>query len=411
MNKKDKKPLPVLKKCAKWLSRFTEGGCLNFSPEDPTCADAFVVLNGGLTAGSSVFEVRRAIDAHGLTRECVAGRRICHFSYGLYFVLVSAPLDVSCVTSLVACGPLGALIDSRDAHLAVYALPVENQKRKREDLPSSSMSGCGFLFLLPVSFALVFSKYGSAFQRPVVNAPDFTGRIVVDAIPGLEMVAEFVSEAESTGIMQELTAELAAGVAVQDRLCRRRVIHFNRRFIYGTNTLGDVGEGVGPNPAFFGWLQARLAAVSTANGRVALCDQLTVNFYDYLGSNSGAAREGGRAGIAAHVDAHSALGDHILIVSLGSGTVMEFARWDAPDTVSARIGVYIPPRSLVVMGGESRYAWTHCIAERNTDCLDEFTPPRYRENRVSLTWRCGREAPHLRSTCPCPALCDAKVEE
>lgn len=67
-------------------------------------------------------------------------------------------------------------------------------------------------------------------------------------------------------------------------------------------------------------------------------DQLTVNQYE-PGS-----------GIPAHVDTHSAFEDEIL----GSDVVMDFKH---PDGVTVQ--VTLPRRSLLVMGGESRYLWTH----------------------------------------------------
>lgn len=107
-------------------------------------------------------------------------------------------------------------------------------------------------------------------------------------------------------------------------------------------------------------------------------DQLTVNEYTP------------GVGLSAHIDTHSAFTGAILSLSLAGGCVMEFkkgcsssstnqageqgqqscsagadaATADAGEESAAgddgnmqQVLVYLPPRSLVVMAGESRYAW------------------------------------------------------
>lgn len=73
--------------------------------------------------------------------------------------------------------------------------------------------------------------------------------------------------------------------------------------------------------------------------RAVQLDQLTVNRYP------------AGVGLSPHVDAHSAFTGAVLSLSLGSSAVMEFRRGDA------RKCLFLPPRSLVVMTGECRYAW------------------------------------------------------
>jgi alkylated DNA repair protein alkB family protein 8 len=115
-------------------------------------------------------------------------------------------------------------------------------------------------------------------------------------------------------------------------------------------------------------------------------DQLTVNEYTP------------GVGLSAHIDTHSAFSGAILSLSLAGGCVMEFRRPVTPNTTTTssssssgsavngcngaaaaaggeeceqqqqqlqqqqlqqqqQVQVYLPPRALLVMGGESRYAW------------------------------------------------------
>lgn len=254
----------------------------------------------------------------------------------------------------------------------------------------------------------------------------------VKEIPGLFVVPDFLTVDEHDAIWREMqcgssytTANNsvidvngeAAGVAAMaidsvgsslhfERLARRRVAHFNRRFRYGVNEVGPVGDDVNPNPSFFGWMRARLQNADPhahIDGPYPLspgsypCDQLTINYYDC---------EAKACGIATHVDSHRAFSDAILVVSLGSYTVMEYARWDCPAEVAAPYGVFMTPRSLVIMSGESRYGWTHCIAEKPADSVSEHVPPLRRGDRVSLTWRVARTDVHTKKECPFPSLCD-----
>lgn len=303
---------------------------------------------------------------------------------------------------------------------------------------SSGNKGSGFLFLLPCRVEAVQAIVGHLFQKPVAGiesllaasvhercengvaaASATTGTLsegqrtcvgrAVSHIPGLYLVEDFLTPAEEAAIWQELRGH-REGLELE-YLSRRRVAHFNRRFIYGANALTGEGEAVNPRPSFYAWMRARLQN-DDADKAVRItgdypfgpgdyvCDQLTVNYYDYS--------EMGACGIATHVDAHQAFDDAVLIVSLGSYTVMEFARWDSPSESAAPSGVYLAPRSLAVMTGEARYGWTHCIAEKRTDTVSELLPTLTRGDRLSLTWRRGRTQRHVKADCPFPALCDGE---
>lgn len=111
-------------------------------------------------------------------------------------------------------------------------------------------------------------------------------------------------------------------------------------------------------------------------------------------------------GITPHVDLLDRFGDGIIGVSLGSGCVMRFRKLN-PEEIGVRSGyyqneehandnetqsVYLPPGSIYVMSGESRYSWTHGIERRTADLVqgglgDEHDNWIARSVRVSITFR------------------------
>ena len=106
-------------------------------------------------------------------------------------------------------------------------------------------------------------------------------------------------------------------------------------------------------------------------------------------------------GIAPHVDLLRRFGDGIVGVSLGDGGVpMRFARAAEPREKSEEDGhgedgeydVWLPSRSVLVLTGEARYEWTHGIAPRVRDKVEDEVGGsgwhwRERGVRVSITFR------------------------
>jgi hypothetical protein len=81
-------------------------------------------------------------------------------------------------------------------------------------------------------------------------------------------------------------------------------------------------------------------------------------------------------GITPHVDLLNRFGDGIVGVSLGSGTSMRFARAQpSRGMLGGEDGTYyevwLPPRSVLVLTGEARYEWTHVIASRTRDMVED----------------------------------------
>lgn len=255
----------------------------------------------------------------------------------------------------------------------------------------------------------------------------------VPHVPGLFTVPEFLTHEEHDAIISQLGAPPGTKLSESDAttpaspcpaesstrqqveweaLSNRKVAHFNRRFYYKGSLVGKEGEDLANRelPPFYAMVRDRLAMIDSS---VALrgdslpwpvqsdyvCDQLTVNFYEYQGAQG----ERCVSGIARHVDTHSSFGDAIFSISLGSHTIMNFQRWDA---TAPAVGIYLPPRSLLIMSGEARYSWTHCISPTRVDVVSDMVPPLVRGNRWSLTWRKGRDDEHRKDGCICPALCD-----
>jgi alkylated DNA repair dioxygenase AlkB len=86
------------------------------------------------------------------------------------------------------------------------------------------------------------------------------------------------------------------------------------------------------------------------------------------------------SGMFAHVD-QAVFGDTIASVSLGSSCVMQFSNSEAERTEE----LLLEPRSVLLLSGEARWAWTHEIPARTVDIWQNRERPRSR--RVSLTFR------------------------
>ncbi|KAJ7223057.1 hypothetical protein GGX14DRAFT_352147 [Mycena pura] len=98
-------------------------------------------------------------------------------------------------------------------------------------------------------------------------------------------------------------------------------------------------------------------------------------------------------GITPHVDLLGRFGDGIVGVSFGSSCVMRFAPAcvgeDTEDCVPAQL--FLPARSIIVLSGDARYAWTHGIDKRTTDLVADADVDEpwvvERGVRLSITFR------------------------
>ena len=126
--------------------------------------------------------------------------------------------------------------------------------------------------------------------------------------------------------------------------------------------------------------------IPSSSKRFQHLNQLTVNEY----------KRG--QGIGAHIDTKSAFDDGLISISLGSDSVMEFRKENGSgnkneDMLMTKKLVHLPPRSLLLMSGPTRYEWSHQIVTRMTDCVDGEVIPR--KTRVSLTLRTAITLPTM----------------
>ena len=211
----------------------------------------------------------------------------------------------------------------------------------------------------------------------VVIAETECGIDNVCGIPGLALLKDFVTEEEEKALM-----DLVDGTP-WERLARRRVQHYGRKFSYVTRTVDSNSDA----------MDIPVEMVKVMDGIRALpevgeLDQITVNEY------------APGVGLSPHVDTHSAFGDTIASLSLCGGAAMIF-RKDGEQR-----GLYLPPRSLLLMQKESRWAWEHYIPHRKSDMVEHGEIVPRTDRRVSLTFRSIRHGP---CSCPCPEYCDSQL--
>ena len=87
-------------------------------------------------------------------------------------------------------------------------------------------------------------------------------------------------------------------------------------------------------------------------------------------------------GIASHIDCEPCFGDVIISLSLNSSCIINFEK--QPNSKN-KIGIFIEPKTLLVMKNESRYNWYHSIPPRKSDKFNDENIKR--DRRVSITFR------------------------
>lgn len=216
---------------------------------------------------------------------------------------------------------------------------------------------------------------------------------------GLMLIEHFVDADEEIELLAHVKNDASVTCAP---LKHRNVQHFGYEFRYGNNDVDVTAPLIErPIPSLCSSFWNRLNALLVANSNIQLDygfnpDQLTVNTY-----------EPGQ-GIPSHCDTHSPFKGPIVALSLGAGIVMEFRR----PTTNRKRNIWLPPRSLLVLTGESRYGWTHAITPRHMDVVPNeahgLTVRHRVSRRVSFTFRQLND-----SVCPCecafPELCDSRL--
>jgi alkylated DNA repair dioxygenase AlkB len=90
-------------------------------------------------------------------------------------------------------------------------------------------------------------------------------------------------------------------------------------------------------------------------------------------------------GISAHIDTND-YGEIIGCYTIGSGATMCFSK----DDKQSKYNLYVKPKSLYIMSGESRYNWTHEMPSRKSDMVNDEQGNEKRikrDRRISITFR------------------------
>ncbi|XP_057963939.1 alkylated DNA repair protein ALKBH8 homolog isoform X7 [Malania oleifera] len=153
-------------------------------------------------------------------------------------------------------------------------------------------------------------------------------------------------------------------------------------------------EHLGELPSFVSLILERISSFpKLGNAEDLVLDQLTVNEYPP------------GVGLSPHIDTHSAFEGSIFSLSLAGSCVMEFRRYsegawlprhasdpdkklEDPENCSTvvRRAIYLPPRSMLLLSGEARYAWHHYIPHHKVDIVKDKMIRRGLR-RVSFTFR------------------------
>ncbi|KNA06298.1 hypothetical protein SOVF_182230 [Spinacia oleracea] len=205
-------------------------------------------------------------------------------------------------------------------------------------------------------------------------------------IPGLHLFHDFITPKEE----KELLAAVDSRPWI--RLAKRRVQHYGYEFCYQTRNV-DTTKFLGGLPSFVSPVLERILASPLDDAATIKLDQLTVNEYPP------------GVGLSPHIDTHSAFEDKIFSLSLAGPCIMEFRRyqegiWQSDPATSKimheenpesstnflRKAIYLPPRSMLLLSGEARYAWNHYIPHHKVDNVKDSVIRRA-SRRVSFTLR------------------------
>lgn len=208
---------------------------------------------------------------------------------------------------------------------------------------------------------------------PPPNLPQANSSASDLGIPGIHLLHDFVTPAQE----QELLA--AVDARPWKSLAKRRVQHYGYEFLYETRNV-NAKHFLGGLPSFVSSilnqisflfpdlnLTGRRSASASAENNILLLelDQLTVNEYPP------------GVGLSPHIDTHSAFDGLIFSLSLAGPCIMEFRKYpqgtwlpspasereNSSDRCSnfERRAIFLPPRSMLLLSGEARYAWHHYI--------------------------------------------------
>ncbi|KAF9168099.1 hypothetical protein DFQ26_001556 [Actinomortierella ambigua] len=189
---------------------------------------------------------------------------------------------------------------------------------------------------------------------------------VPQAVEGLDLYLDYVTEQEESDLIAELDKHEWAGRGVEPNPeMKRRHQHYGGTFSYRYRRV--VGRKQ-PLPDMFSFLSQRLRDDNVYD---VVPNSIIVNEY-----------EAGQ-GIMPHVDAPKLFGKTISALSLLSPCLMTFQHTKDPSIVHH---ILLPRRSLVVMNGSSRYDYKHGISKDLVEHAPDGTEI-VRSRRVSITYR------------------------
>ena len=143
----------------------------------------------------------------------------------------------------------------------------------------------------------------------------------------------------------------------------RKALHYGYEYSYNGTAIKKLKEDI---PLLYKNL-VDLERINTAIGNNLLkqkMEQLIIN--EYLPGQ----------GIGPHTDHVKFFGPIIICITIGSGCEIEFRNKTGDEKI-----IYVKPKSIYIMSGESRYSWTHAIKPKKDDNGIE------RSTRYSLTFR------------------------
>ncbi|MFN4254129.1 MAG: alpha-ketoglutarate-dependent dioxygenase AlkB [Saprospiraceae bacterium] len=199
--------------------------------------------------------------------------------------------------------------------------------------------------------------YSQAILFPASSASPSLDLPIHRRISGLAYHASFITTNDA--------AELIKQIDQGNWLCdlKRRVQHFGYKYDYKARKI-DSTMNIGKLPD---WLQSLAVSFFQKGFFKQVPDQVIVNEY-----------EPGQ-GISPHIDCEPCFGETLASLSLNSTAIMEFSNGHE------KVPVFLEPRSVVLLSGEARFDWTHCIPARKSDLFQGVRYPRKR--RISLTFR------------------------
>lgn len=185
-------------------------------------------------------------------------------------------------------------------------------------------------------------------------------------IPGLYILSNFIDDVEEEKLKRGAsggTWDSVGGNPVKSR----RIQHYGYRYNYKSRSVTEK-DYLGSLPEWSNPIEERIKEIPIIKDLQSKGpNQLIVNEY----------KPG--QGIAWHTDAKS-FGDPIVTLSTCGSCIFEMK--DADGNITE---LFLKPRTLVVMSGESRWEWQHRIPGRGVDRFDN--DDHIRHTRISFTYR------------------------